>query len=140
MLKFLPDVFLKSTGDEEPQGKLTVCSGTGKDLDEICDRTFVIALIKSVDNNDHGEDGLCQRHNWVDHQTFELPTERPISNKRVALQDTLNVQFRGRERIGKLISECGQEAVHDTSVPCPMEKKETSGKSVAAGTSFGNGL
>src|SRR6202044_975259 len=89
--KPIQDVFLNSARKEKSEGKSMVLKCTSNDTDQIRHHCFIVTLIDSVDNDDHGLESPRHRSNWIDDQFSELAFMRPMDDHIVRKQDFFDV-------------------------------------------------
>ena len=143
--KFLPTVVLHSACEENTERELMASSTCiSDDLNEFRHQLFIVALIKGIDDDDHGlrengEDGGSRCQNRFNHQSLELIDRRLMSNSWLALKDPPYEWFRSRDGKGKLICKCRDEAFKFASVT-RSSKEETGGKSPIILATFSDSL
>ena len=127
----IQDVFFNSASEEKPEGGSVLSKCTSNDTDQICHHLFIVALIYSIDDDDHSLERPCHRPNWINNQFPKLAFMRQMDDHLVCQQGFFNVWSRFRDRECQMVRQCGNEVSDDASPSSPSPEKEARAQSIS---------
>jgi hypothetical protein len=127
----IQDVFFDSASEEKSEGESVLSKCTSNDTDEVRHHLFIVALIDSIHDDDHGWERSSHRPNWIDDQFLKLALMRLMDDHIVRQQGFIDVQPRFWDRQRQIVCQCRNEVSDDASSSGPSPEKEARAESIS---------